>query len=237
MKFVTSLEKAVLLQRYKRFLADVRLGDGTLTTVHTANTGRMLGCADRGCRVWLRHDPNPKRRYAYSWVVTETAEGCRIGVDTGLANKLVAEAINQDRVQELQDYSHMRREVRYGRESSRIDLLLQGHARRPDCYVEVKNVTLAENDRAMFPDAVSARGTKHLRELMHVVEQGGCAAVVFCAQREDVDRFSPAAHIDPLYADTLHRAAAAGVQVLAYKCHVSTTEIVLRTPLAVELER
>ncbi len=159
--------------------------------------------------------------------------GVLVGIHTGRSNALVAEAIAGGVVRELAGYTHIRREVRFGRENSRIDLLLSGDG-LPDCYVEVKNVTAAVSAGiALFPDAVSARGSKHLRELMHVVEQGRRAVIFFCAQRGDVNEVRPADAIDPRYGETLREALAAGVTALAYRAVVEPRTLHLRDPISV----
>jgi sugar fermentation stimulation protein A len=215
MRFDQPLVAGRLLRRYKRFLADVELADGRVVTAHTPNTGAMLGCSQPGSRVWLRDSGNPKRKYPLSWELVETAEGTMVGINTGLANALVREAIECGLIAELAGYARMRSEVPYGHENSRIDLLLE-HASAPPCYVEVKNVTLVESAVARFPDAVSARGSKHLRELALMVEQGARSVILFCVQRNDVDVFEPADLIDPLYGQTLRQALSRGVEALAY---------------------
>lgn len=226
---------ATLIRRYKRFLADVELEDGSVITVHTPNTGSMLGCSDPGCRVWLRDTANPARKYRYSWELTETRNGVMVGVNTGITNALVEAAVRDGTVSELQGYGSIRREVRYGSERSRIDLLLEAHADGRPCYVEVKNVTTCDPDRfAFFPDAVSARGTKHLRELMGVVAAGGRGVIFFCVQRGDAERVRPADEIDPLYGATLREAIAAGVEAVAYRAEVSPQRIALSERLPVE---
>ncbi|MGB0721023.1 MAG: DNA/RNA nuclease SfsA [Gammaproteobacteria bacterium] len=215
MKFERRLVQARLIRRYKRFLADVELDDGSVMTVHTPNTGSMLGCQEPGSEVWLLDSDNAKRKYRFGWELVRTANGARVGINTARSNHLVAEAVLAGRLPELGEFESMRREVRYGRESSRIDLLLE-RAGGGLCFVEVKNVTAAVSDGvALFPDAVSARGSKHLRELMYMREQGHDAAVVFCVQREDVREVRPADAIDPLYGRTLREAATAGVKALA----------------------
>ncbi len=225
---------AKLIRRYKRFLADVELEDGSLITVHTPNTGSMLGCSEPGCRVWLRDAENPKRKYRYSWEISETLAGVMVGVNTGITNTLVEAAVIDGTVRELQGYASIRREVRYGNERSRIDLLLEGHADGRPCYVEVKNVTTCDADgHAFFPDAVSARGSKHLRELMGVVAEGGRGVIFFCVQRGDAQRVRPAYEIDPLYGATLREALAAGVEALAYRADVTPKATRLETPLPV----
>lgn len=232
MNFDQPLLKGILLRRYKRFLADVELADGTVITAHTPNTGSMLGCCTPGSRVWLRDSGNPKRKYRHGWELVEAEPGILVGINTGLANGLVEEAIGAGVIGELGGYRDLRREVRYGRENSRIDILLR-HDNRPDCYVEVKNVTLARDDVAFFPDAVSKRGSKHLRELEAVSRDGGRAAIVFCVQRGDAAEFRPADDIDDEYGKALRRAMAGGVEALAYRAAVSEHGIRLESPLPV----
>jgi len=233
MKFAQPLIEGRLIKRYKRFLADVELADGSQITAHTPNTGAMLGCSDPGSRVWLRDTANPKRKYVYSWELVESSDGTLVGLDTGLPPRLVQEAIEQGIVSELQGYRNIRREVRYGKENSRIDLLLEGGPDR-DCYVEVKNVTaIASDGVAIFPDAVSQRGSKHLRELMEMVKQGHRAVIFYCVQRKDTDSFSPADAIDTEYGKTLRKAVASGVEAIAYRASLSLQEIRLVTRLPV----
>ena len=233
MQFEFQMLEGRLIRRYKRFLADVALDDGTVVTAHTPNTGSMLGCCTPGSRVWLRHCGNAKRKYPLSWELVETSSGTLVGINTGLSNSLVQEAIQQGVIKELAGYASIRGEVRYGDENSRIDLLLSGHERAPDCFVEVKNVTLAQEGTAMFPDAVSVRASKHLRELMVVVRQGFRACLCFCIQRSDVERMQPADHIDAAYGSALREAMAAGVEVLAYQAQVGRQGIALTGALPV----
>ncbi len=234
MKFDHPLQPATLIRRYKRFLADVVLPNGEEITVHTPNTGAMTGCAEPGSTVFLRDVDNPKRKYRYSWEMTENSQGVMVGVHTGLTNALVREAIESGVVAELQGYETIRQEVKYGEEGSRIDLLLEGHADGRDCYVEIKNVTTCdEQGFGYFPDAVSSRATKHLRELMGVVERGGRGVIFFCVQRGDVERVRPADEIDPKYGETLRQALAAGVEALACRALVRPDVVILDTPLPV----
>jgi len=227
MKFTSPLVKGVLVRRYKRFLADVVLENGEEVTAHTPNTGAMTGCCDPGSPVWLMWHDNPKRKYAHSWEMVQNRQGTRIGINTGLANLLVQEAIQSGVVKALSGYRQIRREVNYGRERSRIDLFLEGHRDKPDCYVEVKNVTLCENGTGMFPDAVSQRATKHLRELMEMTRKGYRSVVFFCIQRKDVNVMAPATHIDPKYTETLQAAIRQGVEPLAYRASPSPKRIEL----------
>ncbi|MEO5343469.1 MAG: DNA/RNA nuclease SfsA [Gammaproteobacteria bacterium SHHR-1] len=232
MKFTQGLIPGRLLRRYKRFLADVELADGSLVTAHTPNTGSMLGCAEPGSRVWLRDSGNPKRKYPLSWELVETNAGVMVGINTGLANHLLREAIETGQVSELGGYERIRSEVKYGSENSRIDLLLAAQG-RPDCYVEVKNLTLVEGGTGYFPDAVSARGSKHLRELSTVARAGQRAVIFFCVQRNDACRVSPADAIDPVYGQTLRQALEQGVEALAYAASPSPEGISLERALQV----
>lgn len=234
MKFHPPLIGGRLIRRYKRFLADVILDSGEAVTAHCPNTGSMLGCQDPGSRVWLSRSDNPRRKYCYTWELVETAEGTKVGIHTGRTNALVEEAIRSGAVRELPGYGEIRREVRYGQERSRVDLLLSGDPERSACYVEIKNVTAAvDSGVALFPDAVSARGSKHLRELMAMAAQGDRAVIFFCVQRGDVREVRPADAIDPEYGATLRQALACGVEALAYRARVGPRGIELTTPVPV----
>ena len=224
MKFDKRLITGTLIRRYKRFLADVELDSGRVVTAHTPNTGSMLGCCEPGSRVWLSDSGNTERKYPLSWELVETAPGVLVGINTGLPNRLVEEGINTGVIRELQGYAGIRREVRYGMEKSRIDLLLQGPG-EPDCYVEVKNVTLAQGGIGYFPDAVSERGSKHLRELAEVVAAGKRGVIFFCMQRKDVHEFRPADSRDRKYGDTLRLVIDSGVEALAWRAAVTPEEI------------
>jgi len=237
MQLPSPLVPGTLLGRYKRFLADVELDNGQVVTAHTPNTGAMTGCAEPGYRVWLWCVPSRARKYPWNWELVEPSPGYLVGINTSRANQLVEEAIVDSVAEELGCYERSRREVRYGHEGSRIDLLLEdstdSHAGR--CYVEVKNVTLARGGVGLFPDAVTVRGRKHLRELAAVAAAGERAAVVFCVQREDVGAFAPADDIDPAYGQALREVRESGVQVLAYGASVSLARIKLSTRLAIRI--
>jgi sugar fermentation stimulation protein A len=215
------LVAGTLVKRYKRFLADVVLEDGGVVTVHCPNSGSMKGCAVPGSRVFLSRSPNLKRKYPLGWELVE-ADGFWAGINTGLPNHLTREAIENGTVTELQGYAAIRPEVPYG-EHSRIDLLLEGTTGR--CFVEVKNVTLVENGRAMFPDAVTTRGQKHLQELMRVVREGDRGVIFFTVQRGDGNSVSPADMIDAEYGRLLRLAVDNGVEALAYRALVTPEEI------------
>ncbi|MGH1370656.1 MAG: DNA/RNA nuclease SfsA [Cellvibrionaceae bacterium] len=237
MRFDPPFQQGVLLRRYKRFLADVRLDNGDEITIHCPNTGSMKNCLAPESPCWFSESDNAKRKYPNTWEIATTPEGDLAGVNTGLANKLVVEAIESGVIAELKDYQTLKTEVRYGEEKSRIDIFLS-HDSRDDCYVEVKNVTLREDTdaiqgRGLFPDSVSARGTKHLRELALMVEQGHRAVLLFCVQHSGITQVSPAQDIDPLYASTLREVMAKGVEVYAYQAALSASEIVLQRSLPV----
>ena len=208
----TGLVPGVILKRYKRFLADVELADGSITTAHCTNTGTMASCWEPGDPVLLLESPNPERKLRFTWLACQRA-GTWVGVDTGMPNRVVAEAARQDRLPGLPGLRDVRTEQKYGDERSRIDVLaLDAQGRR--VYIEVKNTTLKVGTAARFPDAVTLRGAKHLRELRAMVRLGHRAALVFFIQRADVSSFDAARAIDPAYAEELDRAAADGVVIL-----------------------
>ena len=220
-----------LIRRYKRFLADVVLEGGSEVTAHCANTGAMTGCATPGCKVWLTVSNNPRRKYRYSWQLLETPEGDTVCIHSALANKVVAEAVECGQVPALAGYAELRSEVKYGNENSRIDLLLRG-GEAVDCYVEVKCVTLhVGGGVGLFPDTVSDRGRRHLRELISVRQQGHRAVLLFCVQHTAVSRVAPADSIDPAYGETLREAIAAGVEVLVYRCIIDVRQMTLSKAL------
>lgn len=215
MQFTPRLQPARLIKRYKRFLADVVTLDGKQLTLHCANTGAMTGCATPGDTVWYSTSDNPKRRYPHSWELTETQQNEWICVNTLRANTVVHEAVSENRIAELAGYTTLKTEVKYGTENSRIDLLLQA----PDqisCYIEVKSVTLLQHGCGYFPDAVTLRGQKHLRELQQVVANGERAVLFFAVLHSGIAMVSPARHIDPHYAELLMTAQQQGVEILCY---------------------
>jgi len=227
-RFAGPLAEGRLIRRYKRFLADVQL-PGQVVTASCPNTGSMMGCADPGSRVWLSEHDSPSRKYRHTWQIVEVggARPVMVGINTGLPNALVQEAIAEGTIAELQGYRTLRREVAYGEEGSRIDIVLES-PRRKACYVEVKNVTAAASRGvALFPDCVSARGARHLRELMRLKAAGLRPVQLYCVQRGDVREVRPADAIDPEYGRTLREAIDAGVEVLAYRARVTPDEILL----------
>jgi sugar fermentation stimulation protein A len=227
MLFPSPLIPATLLRRYKRFLADVVLPSGEEITVHVANPGAMTGLAAAGAKVWLSKSGNPTRKLPYSWELVEVDLGSGqelVGVNTAHPNSLVGAAIAAGTITELCGYGSLRREVRYGR-NSRVDFLLEQEG-RPSCYVEVKNVHLMRaKGLAEFPDAVTARGAKHLDELSAMVAQGSRAVMVFLVQIGSAERLALARDIDPHYGAAFDRAQKAGVETIAYRCTISEMEI------------
>ncbi len=229
------LLRGTLLQRYKRFLADVRLDNGRLVTATCPNTGSMMGLTAPGSVVWLSESDSPTRKYRFTWELVEADLGngpTLVGINTGHPNKLVAEAIAGRRVKALAGYPALRREVKYGR-NSRIDLLLEC-ATKGLCYVEIKNVHLSRrHGLAEFPDSVTARGVKHLAEMSDMVRQGHRAVMVFLIQRSDAKRLAFARDVDPGYGAAFDAAKEAGVEAIALRCKMSTEEILIDRPVPI----
>jgi sugar fermentation stimulation protein A len=224
-----------LIQRYKRFLADVRLDDGRLVTATCPNTGSMIGLTAPGSAVWLSESDSPTRKYRFTWELVEADLGAGptlVGINTGHPNKLVAEALAARRIKALAGYPSLRREVKYGK-SSRIDLLLEC-AKKGLCYVEVKNVHLSRrHGLAEFPDSVTERGTRHLAELSDMVRAGHRAVMIYLIQRADARRLALARDVDPGYGAAFDAAAAAGVEAIALRCRMSSEEIVVDRPVPI----
>ncbi len=221
-----------LIRRYKRFLADVELPDGSVITAHCPNTGNLLGCQEPGSRVVLRDSQNPKRKLRYTFQSIQVGRAL-VNVDTSLPNAVVGEAVERGRIPELAGYAGARREVPYGR-GSRIDLLLTSAAGEL-CYVEVKSTTLVRGQTALFPDAVTERGRKHLGELVSMVREGHRAVQFFFVSRAGVRRFGPADDIDPAYGEALRSAASQGVELLAYSARVRPDRLEIHRRIPVEL--
>lgn len=210
----------MLLCRYKRFLADIRLADGREVTAHCANPGSMMGLAEPGMKIWVEPNDDPKKKLKYGWRLVEHDDGHFTGVDTSVPNRALKAALMAGEITGLEGYDTVRPEQKYG-ENSRIDFLLQGAGRR-DAYVEVKSVTLLrQRGLAEFPDSVTARGLKHLGELSRVARDGGRAVMLYLVQRTDAERVSIAGDIDPAYAAGLGRAVNAGVEVMAIRCDIT----------------
>lgn len=236
MRFKSPLIRAKLVQRYKRFLADVVLDDGTPVTATCPNTGSMLGLTTPGATVWLSESDSPTRKYRHTWEMIEVDLGkgpALVGINTGHPNRIVEEAIRSERITEVHGFSSLRREVRYGA-NSRIDLLLDNPGKGL-CYVEIKNVHLSRKPGlAEFPDSVTERGAKHLDELANMVAAGHRAIMLYLVQRADARRLALASDIDPGYAEAFARARSRGVETAAYRCRLTPAEIRLDKAIPIE---
>jgi len=233
MRFQTPLQPARLVRRYKRFLADVILGDGREVTAHCPNPGAMMELAEPGMRIWLEPNDDPRKKLKFGWRLVELDQGHMAGIDTGVPNRIVGEALAEGRIEGLTGYGTIRPEQRYG-ENSRIDFLL-GAPGRPDAYVEVKNVHLRrDGDWAEFPDCVTARGAKHLAELARIAQGGGRAVMLYVVQRTDCARFRLAPDLDPAYARAFDAARAAGVEMSCHGTEIWPDGVALSGPLPVD---
>jgi sugar fermentation stimulation protein A len=225
------LTPGVLLKRYKRFLADVKLETGEIVTAHCPNTGSMKGCSEPGRTVYLSSHNNPKRKYRYTWELIAMPTSL-VGVNTLIPNRLVYKSIDQKWIPELSRYNRIQREVKIG-EHSRIDLMLtDGDAKR--CYIEIKNCTLVNEAIAQFPDAVTSRGLKHIIELENLVKAGHRCMMFYFIQRMDAQVFRPADHIDPEYGRRLRQAVEKGIEVLAYDVRINLQGIELNKKIPCE---
>ena len=210
-----ALRKATLIKRYKRFLADVILDNGEETTIHVANTGAMTGCATPGDIVWYSTSNNPKRKYPYSWEITEKSNGDLICVNTHKANDFVEVALENKKIKKLIGYSLLKREVKYGLENSKIDILLS-YTDKPDHYVEIKSATLLEREQGYFPDTTTTRGQKHLNELMAMAANGYGSVLIFAIMHTGIKSVLPAKHIDKKYAELFEQAKNNEVKIIEY---------------------
>ena len=233
------LKKGTLIKRYKRFLADIRNEDGEVITIHCPNTGKMTSCAEPGFIVYYSQSDNRKRKYAHTWELAQNDDGNFIGINSAKANILVKEAIVSREIASLKNYERLQTEVAYGNEGSRIDILLSDDE-KADCYIEVKSVTLLDESNGkgcgFFPDAVSERGRKHLRELAEMKRQGRRAVLMFCVQHTGISSVSIAEHIDPAYMSEIESAVKSGVELMAYGCEISAKQSVLSVPVKIRLE-
>lgn len=237
MQWQGELQGGYLLRRYKRFLADVVLDSGEEVTVHCPNTGAMTGCAEPGSRVWLSVSANPKRKYSMTWELVETASGEAVCIHSALANGLVDEALQAGQISELAGYPNWQREKKLA-SASRIDFYAPAANGLPECYVEVKSVTLdCGGGRGAFPDAVSKRASRHIVDLCELREQGARVVLLFAVLHVGIQRVTPAAHIDPVYATTLSAAADVGLELIAYKADISLDGMMLGGSLPVCLSR
>jgi sugar fermentation stimulation protein A len=235
MIFTPALEEGRLIKRYKRFLADIETPAGERLTIHCPNTGSMFNCMAEGGRVWFSRTNDPKRKLPGTWEISETPQGRLACIHTGRANALVEEALRAGTIAELRGFTALKREVAYGLEGSRVDFRLdypEGVA-----FVEVKSVTLGFADTAVaaFPDAVTLRGAKHLRELAASARDGIRAVQLYCVNLSGIERVRPAHEIDPAYAQALRAAVSDGVQVLAYGVYLDSRQIYIDRRLEVDL--
>lgn len=234
MQFDPVLEQGRLLKRYKRFFADIECADGSVVTAHCANTGSMKNCMAEDARVWFSRNDDPKRKLKATWELVETPHGRLACINTGRANRLIEEALQGGVITELAGFTQLRREVKYGEENSRADFCLIFDQQQ--VFVEVKSVTLgfADTDTAAFPDAVTTRGAKHLRELTALAASGQRAVLIYCVNLSGITAVRAAQEIDPEYAVALAEARAAGVEVLAYGTRITSAGIEVTQRLAVE---
>tara|TARA_R110002049_G_scaffold117332_3_gene270657 strand:- start:49584 stop:50291 length:708 start_codon:yes stop_codon:yes gene_type:complete len=231
MRFQTQLVPARLIRRYKRFLADCVLEEtGQEVIAHCANPGSMMGLAAPGMRIWLEPNDDPRKKLNYGWRLVDHENGHFTGVDTALPNRALRHALMARALPQLAAYDVVRPEVKYG-ENSRIDFLLQAVG-LPDCYVEVKSVTLSRTPgRAEFPDSVTARGAKHLRELGRMAQAGHRAVLLYLVQRTDCADMSLAADIDPTYAAAFDAARAVGLETIVIGTDITPEAVTLAAPL------
>ncbi len=227
MQFATKLKQATLIRRYKRFLADVRCPDGSEMTIHCPNSGSMRSCSEPGSAICYSSSDNPKRKYPHTLEMVRV-DGTWVGVNTSLANRIVAEALNSGGISEFKTFDSLSREVKTS-EGNRLDLLLVSADQK--IYIEIKSSTLVTDRCAQFPDAVTTRGTRHLEELVRLVDMGHTGVIFYLVQRDDADRFEPAAAIDPRYARTLVEAHEKGVRILVYQASVTPHSITIIRPL------
>ena len=222
------LIEGTLIKRYKRFLTDIRLKTGQDITAHCPNTGTMLTCAQAGQPVYVSYHDNPKRKLKYSWELIKMPTSL-VGINTILPNKLVKLSIENNLIKALEGYDKVLSEVKVG-DKSRLDIMLEKESGEK-CYIEVKNCTLVDNKTAFFPDAVTSRGLKHIKELLKLKEQGHRAIMFYLIQRMDAESFQPANHIDPVYADALQNAFKAGVEILVYDVQITLNGISIRNTI------
>lgn len=232
MRFEHPLKRGILVRRYKRFLADIRLPDDSELTVHCPNSGSMRSCSHPGSPVCYSRSNNPGRKYPHTLEMVHNGKTW-IGINTSKTNSIVVEGLEKGRIKELTPFDTIRREVKTS-PHSRLDLLLEAGKKRT--FIEIKNCSLVEEECALFPDAVTARGTKHLQELSQLVSQGHRGVILFLVQRQDCDRFAAAKAIDPVYAATLAEVHRNGVEILAYQAEVTPESIEVTTSLPVNLD-
>ena len=222
MQLESNLESATLVKRYKRFLADIKVASGEIITIHCPNTGSMKNCQTPGSRIWYTVVNKKTRKYPGTWQFIEVNNSEVVGINTGLSNKLVVEAIQNGVVRQIAKFSELRTEVSYGNENSRIDILLKDEF-GTDCFIEVKNISLGVSGAlGLFPDAITIRGQKHMKELMAMKKAGARAILFFCVQHTGIETVSPAEKIDSVYAQLMKKALEVGVEIIAYRAAIDT---------------
>lgn len=230
MIFPKQLVHGTLIKRYKRFLADIKLDNNKIVTAHCTNSGTMKSCIEEGAEVYVTHVNNPKRKTQYTWEMIKINHKW-VGVNTAWPNLLAAEAIKNNEIQGLKGYSTVKREVKFN--DSRFDIYCENDKEK--CFIEVKNVTMKVGNYALFPDAVTTRGLKHLNTLIEAKQQGYRAVMIYIIQRSDVSAFGPAKSIDPNYSKGLKNAINEGVEILALQAKVSPESIIIEKKLPVEI--
>jgi len=230
MKFDKPLTHGTLIQRYKRFLADVKLDDGEKTTAHCTNSGSMKSCLEEGAEVYMTPVDDPKRKTKFTWEMIKI-NGSWVGINTNVPNRIAFEAVQNNKIEQLSGYDTVKREVTF--ENSRFDIYAENSQEK--AFIEVKNVTLKDGKFARFPDAVTKRGKKHLESLMRVKEQGMRAVMLYVIQRKDIDIFAPAGDIDPEYAEILVQAFRKGVEIIPVQASVTPEEIKISNEIPFEL--
>ena len=230
MKFDKPLTHGTLIQRYKRFLADVKLDDGEKTTAHCTNSGSMKSCLEEGAEVYMTPVDDPKRKTKFTWEMIKI-NGSWVGINTNVPNRIAFEAVQNNKIEQLSGYDTVKREVTF--ENSRFDIYAENSQEK--AFIEVKNVTLKDGKFARFPDAVTKRGKKHLKSLMRVKEQGMRAVMLYVIQRKDIDIFAPAGDIDPEYAEILVQAFRKGVEIIPVQASVTPEEIKISNEIPFEL--
>ncbi|MDA3952421.1 MAG: DNA/RNA nuclease SfsA [Bacteroidales bacterium] len=230
MHFTKALIHGRLIKRYKRFLADVILDTGEIITAHCTNSGTMKSCLEDNAEVYLTPVNDPKRKTKFTWEMIKINNDW-VGVNTGNPNKLAFEAVKNGEIEKLKGYTEVKREVTF--DDSRFDVMAKN--KKETCFIEVKNVTYKKENYALFPDAVTSRGKKHLETLIKVKEQGMRAVMLFIIQRTDVDIFAPAKEIDPAYAESFKKAYEKGVEIIPFQAKVTPEKIELLKELSFEL--
>ena len=230
MKFDKPLTHGTLIQRYKRFLADVKLDNGEKTTAHCTNSGSMKSCLEEGAEVYMTPVDDPKRKTKFTWEMIKI-NGSWVGINTNVPNRIAFEAVQNNKIEQLSGYDTVKREVTF--ENSRFDIYAENSQEK--VFIEVKNVTLKDGKFARFPDAVTKRGKKHLKSLMRVKEQGMRAVMLYVIQRKDIDIFAPAGDIDPEYAEILVQAFRKGVEIIPVQASVTPEEIKISNEIPFEL--